>query len=110
MESCFGTIKTELVHQACYPTREAAGMTCSLTSKDITIVSGYIPPRVYHSRTGRAPSRLIRCPLNQGKVGFVVIRTNLSHWLQRRHDNRAPYALSPYAAPDFPSLPLQNAA
>ena len=24
MESCFGTIKTELVHQACYPTREAA--------------------------------------------------------------------------------------
>jgi len=44
MESCFGTIKTELVHHACYPTREAAGMTCSLTSKDITIVSGYIPP------------------------------------------------------------------
>src|SRR5208283_46428 len=24
MESCFGTIKTELVHHACYPTREAA--------------------------------------------------------------------------------------
>ena len=24
MESCFGTIKTELVHQACYPTRDAA--------------------------------------------------------------------------------------
>jgi putative transposase len=24
MESCFGTLKTELVHQACYPTREAA--------------------------------------------------------------------------------------
>ena len=44
------------------------------------------------------------------EMGFVVIRTNLSHWLQRRHDNRAPYALSPYAAPDFPSLPLQNAA
>ena len=44
MESCFGTIKTELVHHACYPTRELPGMTCSLTSKDITIVSGYIPP------------------------------------------------------------------
>jgi putative transposase len=24
MESCFGTIKTELVHQACYPTRDTA--------------------------------------------------------------------------------------
>jgi len=24
MESCFGTIKTELVHQACYLTRDAA--------------------------------------------------------------------------------------
>jgi putative transposase len=24
MESCFGTLKTELVHQACHPTREAA--------------------------------------------------------------------------------------
>jgi len=68
MESCFGTIKTELVHHACYPTGKLPGMTCSLTSKDITIVSGYIPPRVYHSRTGRAPSRLIRCPQNQGKV------------------------------------------
>src|SRR6202040_4182040 len=28
MESCFGTLKTELVHQACYPTRDAAGTTC----------------------------------------------------------------------------------
>src|SRR6202011_4004370 len=24
MESCFGTLKTELVHLACYPTRDAA--------------------------------------------------------------------------------------
>jgi putative transposase len=24
MESCFGTLKTELVHQACHPTRNAA--------------------------------------------------------------------------------------
>jgi putative transposase len=24
MESCFGTLKTELVHQACHPTQEAA--------------------------------------------------------------------------------------
>src|SRR5262249_13201139 len=24
MEGCFGTLKTELVHQACYPTRDAA--------------------------------------------------------------------------------------
>jgi transposase InsO family protein len=44
MESFFGTLKTELVHQACYPTRIPPGATCSPTSKDTTIVSGFIPP------------------------------------------------------------------
>jgi hypothetical protein len=44
MESCFGTLKTELVHQACCKTGMPPGTTCSLTSKDITIVSGFIPP------------------------------------------------------------------
>ena len=69
MESCFGTIKTELVHHTCYPTREAARHDL------FAYIEGYynrqqgaFRPRVYHSRTGKAPSRLIRCPLNQGKV------------------------------------------
>ena len=44
MESCFGTIKTELVHHARYPTREAARHNLFAYIEDITIVSGYIPP------------------------------------------------------------------
>jgi len=32
------------------------------------IPSGFTSPSVYHPRTGRAPSRLIRCPLNRRKV------------------------------------------
>jgi len=45
MESCFGTLKTELVHQACYPQPGMPpGTTCSPTSKGTTIVSGSIPP------------------------------------------------------------------
>jgi putative transposase len=69
MESYFGTMKTELVHQV----RQYAMLpsaTCSPPSKDTTIVSGSIP-RVYHPRTGRAPSRLIRCPLNRSKVSLA---------------------------------------
>ena len=62
MESCFGTLKTELVHQACYPTGMPPGTTCSPTSKDTTIVSGFIPLSGISPRTGREPSRLIQCP------------------------------------------------
>jgi transposase InsO family protein len=51
MESYFGTLKTELVHQACYKTRDAARHD-----------------RVYHSRTGRAPSRLNRRPFDPEDV------------------------------------------
>src|SRR4030081_524449 len=29
-------------------------------------------PRVYHPRTGRAPSRLIQCPLNRRKVNVPI--------------------------------------
>jgi hypothetical protein len=44
MESCFGTLKTELVHQACYKTRDAAQHDLFAYTKDTTIVSGFIPP------------------------------------------------------------------
>ena len=63
MESCFGTLKTELVHQACYPTWDAA-------RHDLFVyIEGYYNRQRLHSaleyitRTGRAPSRLIQCPL-----------------------------------------------
>jgi putative transposase len=46
MESCFGTIKTELVHQACYPTRDAA-------RHDLFVyVEGYYNRQRLHSALG----------------------------------------------------------
>ena len=72
MESCFGTLKTELVHQTDYPTREAAKQDQFAYIE--VIVSGFTPPRQHHNRTGRAPSRLIRCPRNRGKVKEVVVK------------------------------------
>jgi putative transposase len=69
MESCFGTLKTALVHQACYKTRAAARHDLFAS------IDGYYNRQRLHSallyitpRTGRAPSRLIRCPLNRRKV------------------------------------------
>jgi transposase InsO family protein len=68
MESCFGTIKTELVHHACYPTREAARHDL------FAYIEGYYNRQRLHSALGYITPeqaerrRLIRCPLNQGKV------------------------------------------
>jgi transposase InsO family protein len=46
MESCFGTIKTELVHQACYPTRKAA-------RHDLLVyIEGYYNRQRLHSALG----------------------------------------------------------
>jgi putative transposase len=46
MESCFGTIKTELVHQACYPTRKAA-------RHDLFVyIEGYYNRQRLHSALG----------------------------------------------------------
>jgi putative transposase len=46
MESCFGTLKTELVLQACYPTRDAArhGLFAS--------IEGYYYRQRLHSTLG----------------------------------------------------------
>src|SRR5712692_8247164 len=44
MESFFGTLKTELVHQREYPDRDTARPTCSPISKATTIVSGSTLP------------------------------------------------------------------
>ena len=68
MESCFGTLKTELVHLACYPTRPAR--VVRLHRRILQSSAASFRSRVYHPRTGRAPSRLIQCPPNRGKVTF----------------------------------------
>jgi transposase InsO family protein len=44
MESFFGTLKTELVHDGEYPIAMPRGATCSSISKAITIVGGSTPP------------------------------------------------------------------
>ena len=44
MESCFGTLKIELVHRLATKPGMPPGTTCSPTSKDTTIVSGSFPP------------------------------------------------------------------
>jgi transposase InsO family protein len=46
MESCFGTLKTELVHQTPYPTREAA-------KRDLfAYIEGYYNRQRLHSALG----------------------------------------------------------
>ena len=46
MESCFGTLKTELVHQACYPTWDAA-------RHDLFVyIEGYYNRQRLHSALG----------------------------------------------------------
>ena len=46
MESCFGTLKTELVHQTDYPTREAA-------KQDLfAYIEGYYNRQRIHSAIG----------------------------------------------------------
>jgi hypothetical protein len=67
MESCFGTLKTELVHQACHPTQEAARPDLFAS------IEGYYNRQRLHSALGyfnpeQAERHLIRCPLNRRKV------------------------------------------
>jgi putative transposase len=46
MESCFGTLKTELVHQACHPTRDAARHDL------LAYIEGYYNRQRLHSAIG----------------------------------------------------------
>jgi transposase InsO family protein len=61
MESCFGTLKTELVHQACYPTRDAArhDLFAYIEGYYYTIVSGFIPLSDISPANRQNASRLI---------------------------------------------------
>jgi hypothetical protein len=44
MESCFGTLKTELVHQACYKTQDAARHDLFAYIEGYYNRQGFIPP------------------------------------------------------------------
>jgi len=58
MESCFGTLKTELVHQVRYPTRQATPRALFVYTVGYYNRKQLIPPSVYYPRTGTARSRL----------------------------------------------------
>jgi putative transposase len=61
MESFFGTLKTELVHQREYPDRNAA-------RRDLFAYADPLRHRLHHPRTGRGKIRITRCPLFRGKA------------------------------------------
>src|ERR1700726_4185503 len=59
MESCFGTLKTELVHLACYPTRDAARHDL------FAYIEGYYNRQRLHPLSGISPpNRQSAKPLN----------------------------------------------
>ena len=59
MESCFGTLKTELVHHACYPTRDAARHDL------FAYIEGYYNRQRLHSALAISPpNRQSAKPLN----------------------------------------------
>jgi hypothetical protein len=58
MESCFGTIKTELVHKLVIEPGMPPGTTCLPTSKDITIANASIPPSAISPPNGQSAKPL----------------------------------------------------
>jgi hypothetical protein len=71
MESCFGTIKIELVHKLVIEPGMLPGTTCLPTSKDITIANASIPPSAISPPNGQSAKRLNRCPQNWGKITLL---------------------------------------
>jgi transposase InsO family protein len=63
MESCFGTIETELVHQACYPIRDSA------QHELFAYIEGYYNRQRLHSALGDiGPNKQRAKPLDPGST------------------------------------------
>ena len=62
MESCFGTLKTELVHRACYPTRDAARHDL------FAYIEGYYNRQFIPPSGISPPNRRSAKPLNPGST------------------------------------------
>ena len=78
MESCLGTIKTELVHEAYYPTGDAG------RHEQFAYIEGYYNRQRLHSALGyitpeQAERRWILCPRYQGNVTLWYA------WAPRNH-------------------------
>src|SRR3954453_8620550 len=66
IESVFGTLKTELVHQREYPDRDAA-RPVRVHRSLLQSSADPLRYRLDHPRAGRPENRITRCPLSRGK-------------------------------------------
>jgi len=76
MESCFGTLKTELVHQACYPTRDTARHDL------FAYIEGYYNRQRLHSAIGYIKAR--NDPASHRATGGMVRWRTVANVLSRR--------------------------
>ena len=85
IESCFGTLKTELVHQVCYPTQDATRHDL-FAYIDTTIVSGFIPPSGISppNRQSAKPPNPVSTKSEEGQCLTPAIRDfqRASHYLR----------------------------
>jgi transposase InsO family protein len=72
MESCFGTLKTELVHQACYSTRDAARHDWFAHIEGYHNVSGAIPPSAISAPNSQSAKPLDPVSTNPKKVASTI--------------------------------------
>src|SRR3954469_12689024 len=68
IESVFGTLKTELVHQREYPHRDAAAQPVRVHPSLLQSSADPLRYRLHHPRAGRPENRITPCPLSRGKV------------------------------------------
>jgi transposase InsO family protein len=67
MESVFGTLKTELVHQREYPARDAA-RPVRVHRSLLQSSADPLRYRLHHPRAGKPENRISPCPLSRRKV------------------------------------------
>lgn len=89
MESCFGTLKTGLVHQACSPTRDAARHGFFASIEGYYIVSGFTPlPSIAppNMQSEKPPNPVPAHCLNSGSTGILpLLLARLPNLRQAEH-------------------------
>src|SRR4051794_23639840 len=84
MESFFGTLKTELVHQCDYPDRDTARRELFAYIRLLQSAADPLRYRLHHPGAGRPENRITWCPLFRGKVtSSSTIRSANSRSVQR---------------------------
>src|SRR4051794_11516710 len=100
MESFFGTLKTELVHQCDYPDRDTARRELFAYIRLLQSAADPLRYRLHHPGAGRPENRITWCPLFRGKVS-----QHAHHFRrQRRQRRRGPGVVRPAAPAASPPL------